>query len=66
MNNFFFYKSAYSGCFPIYARIPPSTYSICPFTAFEAAANVAACKLIGLEPSAAGVLAQMNESNGMP
>ena len=26
----------YLGCFPIYARIPPSTYKICPFTKSEA------------------------------
>ena len=31
-----FQTALYCGCFPMYARIPPSTYRICPFTKSDA------------------------------
>ena len=50
----------YLGCLPIYAKIPPSTYKICPFTKLDAslAKNTAGpAKSSGLPQRAAGVFA---------
>ena len=55
------------GCFPIYARIPPSTYNTCPFTKFDAsdAKNTAGPIRSSVLPHlAAGVFAIINWSNG--
>ena len=57
----------YLGCFPIYAKIPPSTYKICPFTKLDAslARNTAGpAKSSGLPQRAAGVFAIIKLSNG--
>ena len=55
------------GCFPIYARIPPSTYSTWPFTKLEAslARNTAGpCRSLVSPQRPAGVLLTMNWSKG--
>ena len=59
--------ASYLGCLPIYAKIPPSTYKICPFTKLEAslARNTAGpAKSSGLPQRAAGVFAIIKLSKG--
>ena len=60
-------KVVYCGCFPMYARIPPSTYTTCPLTKLDAseARNTAVpCRSSAVPHLAAGVFAMMNWSNG--
>ena len=57
----------YFGCLPIYARIPPSTYSTCPFMksdALEARNTTGPIRSSGVPQRSAGVLATMKESKG--
>ena len=55
------------GCFPIYASIPPSTYSICPFTKSDAEDErntTGPARSKGVPHLFAGVFASIKESKG--